>query len=423
MRLFSLITALFVMAALYVFVFERDRATEFAAQLNAPTDDAPSETTTETPAEPVSEAAPVASEATAKGSVSVVAVKSVGQTVQNGVLVRGRTEAERQVNVRAETGGLVVSQPIRKGSFVETGQLVCEIDPGTRPEVLAETNARLAEAKARLPEANARVAEARARFTEATINDEVASQLSQDGFASETRVAATAAAVSAAEAGIQSAVSGVEAAAAGIQSAEASVAAAMKDIDRLRIKAPFEGLLETDTAELGTLLQPGGLCATIIQLDPIKLVGFVAETEVDKVKVGALAGARLLSGREVQGRVSFLSRAADPNTRTFRVEAEVANTDLSIRDGQTVEIAIAADGVMAHLLPQSAMTLDNAGTIGVRYVTAENEAAFSPVTILRDSVEGIWVTGLDMEVSVIIVGQEFVTDGVPVNVTYREASE
>lgn len=422
MRLFSLITALFVMSALYVFVFERDRATEFAAQLTQPTE-APQ--TNATMDETTGEAA--AQEDTAsqvqRGTVSVVAVKSVGQTVQNGVLVRGRTEAERQVNVQAETGGLVVSKPIRKGSFVETGQLVCEIDPGTRPAVLAETKARLAEAKARLPEANARVAEARARLTEATINDEVASQLSQDGFASETRVAATAAAVSAAEAGIQSAVSGVEAAAAGIQSAEAAVAAASKDIDRLQIRAPFEGLLETDTAELGTLLQPGGLCATIIQLDPIKLVGFIAETAVDKVKVGALAGARLLSGREVQGRVSFLSRSADPNTRTFRVEAEVPNSDLSIRDGQTVEIGIAADGVMAHLLPQSAMTLDDAGTIGVRYVTPENKAAFSPVTILRDSVEGIWVTGLSTDVSVITVGQEFVSDGVPVAVTYRESSK
>ncbi len=43
----------------------------------------------------------------------------------------------------------------------------------------------------------------------------------------------------------------------------------------------------------------------MIQLNPIKLVGFVAETEVDQVSVGAMAGARLVSGREKTGRVSF----------------------------------------------------------------------------------------------------------------------
>ncbi|HAL77100.1 MAG TPA: efflux RND transporter periplasmic adaptor subunit, partial [Rhodobacteraceae bacterium] len=53
-----------------------------------------------------------------------------------------------------------------------------------------------------------------------------------------------------------------------IESAEAGVAVAEQEIDKLTIKAPFDGLLETDSAELGSLMQPGALCATIIQLDP-----------------------------------------------------------------------------------------------------------------------------------------------------------
>ena len=41
--------------------------------------------------------------------------------------------------------------------------------------------------------------------------------------------------------------------------------------------------------------------------------------------------------------------------------------------------------------------------------------------MLRDSVEGIWVAGLPAEIDVIIVGQEYVTTGVPVQVAYQEA--
>ena len=201
-----------------------------------------------------------------------------------------------------------------------------------------------------------------------------------------------------------------------------AIAAAEKDLERLEIRAPFEGLLETDTAEIGSLLQPGALCATVIQLDPIKMVGFAPETEVDRIEVGAQAAARIASGREVVGRVTFLSRSADPATRTFRVEVAVDNADLAIRDGQTAEILIASDGAIAHLIPQSALTLNDEGRLGVRLVTTENVASFAPVSVLRDTTEGIWVSGLDEKVSVIVVGQEYVTDGVPVKPSFRETA-
>ncbi|MGR3466550.1 MAG: efflux RND transporter periplasmic adaptor subunit, partial [Shimia sp.] len=228
------------------------------------------------------------------------------------------------------------------------------------------------------------------------------------------------AAVSSAQASVQAAQSGLSATSAGIESAAAAVAAAEREIERLDITAPFGGLLESDTAELGTLLQPGALCATIIQLDPIKLVGFVPEVSVDRIELGALAGARLITGREVQGRVTFLSRSADELTRTFRVEVSVPNPDLAIRDGQTIDIVIAAEGTEAHMLPGSALTLDNDGSLGVRVVAEGDTALFKPVTLIRDTVEGVLVSGLDATERVIVVGQEFVTDGVPVAVTLRE---
>ncbi|MBT8457273.1 MAG: efflux RND transporter periplasmic adaptor subunit [Rhodobacteraceae bacterium] len=381
MRIVSILTAVVVMAVLYLGVFERDRLLDFASG-----DDAPATTETEVTAEPVAEAVP---------SVAVVAQRSQAQVIDSAVILRGRTEAARQVEVRSETNGLVISEPLRKGARVEEGALLCRLDIGTRDVALAEAQARLSEAQAGLADAE--------------INQRAAARLSQDGFASETRVTAANAAVQSARAAVQS--------------AEAGIAAANKEIQRLEIRAPFGGLLESDTAEIGSLLQPGALCGTIIQLDPIKLVGFVPETEVDRVTLGASAGARLASGREVLGTVTFLSRSADPTTRTFRVEIEVDNSDQSIRDGQTAEIYVASDGAPAHLLPQSALTLNNEGRLGVRLVGNDNAAVFAPISVLRDTTEGIWVSGLEEDVAVIVVGQEFVTDGVPVTPTYREASQ
>ena len=295
--------------------------------------------------------------------------------------------------MRAETTGQIISDPLRKGSFVEAGELICELEPGTRQAALAEAESRLSQAQAALREAE--------------INNTAASRLSEGGFASETRVAAAQATT--------------EAARAAVQSAEAGIKVAENELENLKIVAPFAGLLESDSAELGELLQPGSLCATIIQLNPIRLVGFVPEAMVDRIRIGALAGARLTTGQEIVGTVTFLSRSADENTRTFRVDVEVENSDLAIRDGQTAEIAIQSDGEIAHLLPQSALTLDDSGALGVRLVE-DGLAAFTPVKAVRDATDGIWVTGLNETAEVIVVGQEFVTDGVALDVTYREVN-
>src|SRR5690606_21686506 len=70
----------------------------------------------------------------------------------------------------------------------------------------------------------------------------------------------------------------------------------------------------------------------------------------------------------------------------------------------------------AHLLPQSVLTLDDEGAIGVR--TVENgEVQFYPVTIVSDSRQGVWVTGLPARVDVITVGQDFVVPGQKVDAT------
>jgi multidrug efflux system membrane fusion protein len=136
-----------------------------------------------------------------------------------------------------------------------------------------------------------------------------------------------------------------------------------------------------------------------------------------------MAGARLATGREVRGNVTFISRSADQNTRTFEVEITVPNADLTIRDGQTAEIMIGAEGIKAHQLPQSALTLDNSGRLGVRIVKDDQTVGFLPVEMLRDTAQGVWLGGLPDAADVIVVGQDFVTAGVPIAATYRSLAE
>ena len=201
------------------------------------------------------------------------------------------------------------------------------------------------------------------------------------------------------------------------------LAAAQKEIERLTLRAPFAGLIEADTAELGSLLQPGGLCSTIIQLDPIKVVGFVAESDMPRVKVGSMAAVSLLAGQNTIGSVSFLSRSADKQTRTFQVDIDISNKDGVIAEGQTADIMIQTEGTLAHLIPQSALTLNDDGDLGVRIITDQSKALFVPIGLLRDTEKGVWLAGLPKSASVIIRGQEYVVNGVLVDAIYEELTQ
>ena len=71
-----------------------------------------------------------------------------------------------------------------------------------------------------------------------------------------------------------------------------------------------------------------------------------------------------------------------------------------------------------HLLPQSVLTLNDAGELGVRTVI-DKKVEFFKIKILRDQKNGLLVKGLPNTVDVITVGQEFVIDGQEVNISYE----
>jgi multidrug efflux system membrane fusion protein len=351
MRLTSLFLALLSAGALYYWFAVRGPAEDMAAR-------------------PAAEANALVATAEAEQNqpVPVMVVESEEQRMVAQLVLRGRTVAIRNVSVPAETAGLVISQPLRKGATVAGGDVLCRLDPGARAAQLLEAEAGLAEAR---------------------IEAEAATTLSQKGFAAETTRMARQAQ---------------------LEAAQAQVDLVKLDIARLVIHAPFDGVLETDTAEIGSRLGLGDTCATVIDLSSVKVEGYVSELEVDQIEPGQTATARLINERIIKGEISFISRVSDPETRTYLVEITLPNEDGRIRDGMTAELRIDLPAEVAHLIPQTALTLDDAGRLGVR-LAVEGKARFVEIRIIRGEIDGVWVTGLPERAAVIIVGQEFVRDG------------
>lgn len=282
--------------------------------------------------------------------------------------LRGRTEASRLVEVSAETEGLIASESLPAGTRVAAGATLCRLDPGSRRAELVEAEAKLEEARAEA---------------------EAAERLSQQGFTAETtrrtRVAA-------------------------LEAARAAVERIRLDIERLEITAPFAGTLVEDTPQIGARLGLGETCATVVDLSTLDVVAFVSERDVDRLEEGQEVAVRLVNGETRRGTIRDIAATADVETRTYRVEATVDNADGRLRDGMTAEIAVEIAAGLAHRLPQSVLTLDDEGRLGVR-VVRDGRAAFVAVRLLRDTEGSAWIEGLPETARVIAVGQEFVRDG------------
>ena len=188
-----------------------------------------------------------------------------------------------------------------------------------------------------------------------------------------------------------------------------------------QVNAPFDGYLETFAVKEGDYLNTGAVCATIIDPDPMRLIAEVSEKEINFVNVGAKASAHLISGKKIDGLVSFVSTSANKGTRTFRVEIEVENSDRSIRAGVSAQIEIEGDSILAHRISPSILMLGEDGELGIRTVNQDNQVDFKKIEILEDSMDGIWVTGLSENIRIITIGQEYVFQGQTVNV--KEISE
>ncbi|MDE3115719.1 MAG: efflux RND transporter periplasmic adaptor subunit, partial [Pseudomonadota bacterium] len=298
-----------------------------------------------------------------------VGVTTIAASMRSATItLRGRTQSLHSVQVRAEVEGVVNAIHFEKGDKVKAGQVLCEI--------------KLNDRGAKLDQARALVAQTRKQH-------DVDLELKKDGFRSATQVAASEAQY--------------EAALAAERTQEIQLA-------NTKIRAPFAGYIDDRYVDVGDYMRVGDNCALLIAPEPFLAVGQVSEDDVGEIHAGDPASATLVSGENVEGQVRFVANKADSATRTFRVEVQLPNPDNKLRDGVSADIHIPVKRLKAQKISPGILVLDDAGVVGVR--TVQNGVVqFLPVRIVSDGPAGMWVSGLPDKVTIITVGQEFVTNG------------
>lgn len=315
------------------------------------------------------DAADTKAAAPAAEMASVRVRESVAELYRSAVIITGRTAPSRQIELKAQILGKVVSLGAKDGDLVKKGAPIIRFDPEDR--------------EARRQMAKARIAQRDTQFN-------AADKLANKGFQAETTRAE---------------------AFADLQESKAELAKVEEEVRRLTISAPFDAVLDDVYVELGDVLQSGDPVAALFDLDPILVVAQVSEQERFKLAVGQPGKAKLLDGTDLTGTIRYISASADSDTRTFRVELEVPNPDMNLELGITAGVILPLPEVTAHRLTAGVFTLNDDGQLGVMTVDASSIVRFNKVTVLDSDADWAYVTGLPDHALLISVGQEFVSDG------------
>lgn len=305
---------------------------------------------------------------------TVRGMESVAEQRQQVLAVRGQTQVNRMVRVKSEVSGRIETLPAVKGHQVKAGDLLCQIAVDTRQSELNE---------------------ARALLTSAKLEYDGVLDLKRRGLQSEINVAR---------------------ANASLETAKARAQQAELTLQKTRILAPFDGVIDTQPVEVGDYLKVGDVCVGLMEIDPMLVVGQISEKSIGLAALGDKVSGMLITGQNFIGEVSFIGRAPDAATRTFPIEVTVRGAGPGMRSGMTAEMQVPIGIDAAHLISPASLVLNDIGNVGVRIVDNASVVRFYEVKIISEEADGVWVTGLPPQIRIITVGQEEVFDGQTVNV-------
>lgn len=285
------------------------------------------------------------------------------------IRISGQTQADKRAVLATRAAGIIAELPVTEGDRVKAGDLILRLESEEKPAAIETATQRVSQREAEL---------------------EAAQQLSKTGNLAKLQLAT---AVSA------------------LAEARSQLEMARADLERTRIVAPFDGIVDDISVELGSSVIQGGEIAIMLSLDPVIVKGEISERDLSHIKIGDTAQAVLVNGAEVEGTVRYISREATAATRTFRAEIAIPNPEGKIPAGMTAEITLRSAPVDAVALPRSVVTLSGSGDLGIRAVDDANKVVFYPIDLVDDTPNGLLLAGIPGDARVIMSGQDLVKEG------------
>jgi len=236
------------------------------------------------------------------------------RAAEDKIVVRaiGTGEARRSATIHAATGGEVTLIGFEAEQRVAKGKLLLRLD---------DKHQRLA---VRLAKVAVKVAARQLRRVE---------KLAPSGAASMARL---------------------ETAQTELESANLRLEQAKAELRDRSVYAPFGGIIGLTAIDVGDRITVDTPIATLDDRSYIKVAFTIPEEFTQWIAVGSLVTVRprTKSGTEIAGAISATGSRIDPLTRSLQVEAEIPNTDDSLRPGTSFEVRLSRVGKTYPSVPE-----------------------------------------------------------------------
>ncbi|AUO54703.1 efflux RND transporter periplasmic adaptor subunit [Ehrlichia canis] len=281
----------------------------------------------------------------------------------------GEVEAFHHVNVISEVAGKISDILVKDGDYVTKGNLLVKVEKY---------------------EKEAQLKQAQALLRQRELEYKASQSLNEHGYRSEINDALSFAA---------------------LESAKADVKRAQINLGSTEINAPFSGFIDKINVQVGELLSPGISIVHLVNFDKIRVVTYVPEKYLNKLKLGSICKILMAQNKEIDAPITFISKVINSNTRTYRVEMVLDNDDSKVfAHGAVYSVKIPLGNYKAHRISSSALDLQDNGDLGIKVIIDER-VKFIPIEIIDSEYNGdVWIVNSPDNIKLITLGHEYVKE-------------
>ncbi len=323
-----------------------------------------------------------------KPALTVAVVKPQTQEWPNMLSANGNIAAWQEASVGAEANGLRLADvKVNVGDIVKKGQVLAAFVPDTIQSDVAQSRALIAEAEATLAEAQANAERARTLQISGMMSGQQINQLLTAERTATARLA----------------------------SAKAANASQLLRLAQTQLRAPDDGVISARMATVGAVVPAGQELFRLIRKNRLEWRAEVTQSELARIKTGAVATVLLPGGDRLKGKVRIAAPTIDPQTRNALVYVDLPGNS-EARAGMFARGEFELGSATAITLPQQALVLRDGFTYAFR-LDADNKVVQVKVASGRRNGEKIEVLeGVKTDQQFIASGAAFLADGDTVRV-------
>jgi HlyD family secretion protein len=161
-----------------------------------------------------------------------------------------------------------------------------------------------------------------------------------------------------------------------LESAKGKYLGAAAQLSYSEIRSPIDGVVADRPLYPGEMAAAGAPLLTVMDISQVIARAHIPQPEAALLKVGDQAAIIVPSEESpIEGKITVVSPALDPNSTTVEIWVQAKNSDLRLKPGTSVRLSMLAQTIPnALVIPAAALLTTQDGATSVMQLSADNRA-------------------------------------------------